>query len=45
MMWILEDIIWPFSVIHTPFWFLGRRGRARGGDLPRLFIAIPVLRL
>ena len=21
MMWILEDIIWPFSVIHTPFWF------------------------
>ena len=23
MMWILEDIIWPFSVIHTPFWFSG----------------------
>ena len=28
MMWILEDIIWPFSVIHTPFWF------SSGGSSP-----------
>ena len=44
MMWILEDIIWPFSVIHTPFWF----SVVAGGFVAAifgLFIAIPVLRL
>ena len=43
-MWILEDIIWPFSVIHTPFWF----SVVAGGFVAAifgLFIAIPVLRL
>ena len=33
MMWILEDIIWPFSVIHTPFWFSVVAGGLRGRDL------------
>ena len=23
MMWILEEIAWPFSVIQTPFWISG----------------------
>ena len=44
MMWILEEIIWPFSVIQTPFWIsvlLGGLIAAIFG----LFIAIPVLRL
>ena len=42
MMWILEDIIWPFSVIHTPFWF----SVVAGGFVAAifgLFIAIPVV--
>ena len=44
MMWILEEVIWPVSVIQTPFWF----SVLAGGLLAALFgllIALPVLRL
>lgn len=44
MMWILEPIMWPFSVIEAPFWIsvlLGGLVAAVFG----LFIAMPVLRL
>ena len=44
MMWILEEVVWPVSVIHTPFWF----SVLAGGILAALFgliIALPVLRL
>ena len=44
MMWILEPIIWPFSVLSTPFWF----SVLAGGFVASFFallIAIPVLRL
>ncbi len=44
MMWILEPIIWPFSVIATPFWF----SVLAGGFVAAFFallIALPVLRL
>ncbi len=44
MMWMLEDIAWPFSVIETPFWFSLLAGGAAAA-LCGLFIAIPVLRL
>ena len=36
MMWILEDIIWPFSVIHTPFWFSVVEGLEQRRTLPGL---------
>ncbi|HIU17398.1 MAG TPA: branched-chain amino acid ABC transporter permease [Candidatus Avidesulfovibrio excrementigallinarum] len=44
MMWILEEVVWPVSVIQTPFWF----SVLAGGALAALFgllIALPVLRL
>lgn len=44
MMWILEPIIWPFSVLHTPFWM----SVLAGGFVAAFFallIAVPVLRL
>lgn len=44
MMWILEPIMWPFSVISAPFWvsvLLGGLAAAIFG----LIIALPVLRL
>ena len=43
-MWILDPIIWPFSVLHTPFWV----AVIAGGLVAMLFafiIAVPVLRL
>lgn len=43
-MWILEPMIWPFSVIETPFWL----SVIIGGFFAALFgllIALPVLRL
>ena len=44
MTWLLEDIVWPFSVLETPFWFSLLAGGAAAALLS-LFIAIPVLRL
>lgn len=44
IMWLLEPIIWPFSVLETPFWisiFAGGFVSAFFG----LLIALPVLRL
>lgn len=44
MMWMLEDIAWPFSVLQTPFWVslvAGGFAAAFAG----LLIALPVLRL
>lgn len=44
MMWILEPIIWPFSVLQTPFWV----SVLAGGTVAAFFallIAVPVLRL
>ena len=43
-MWILDPIIWPFSVLHTPFWV----AVIAGGLVAMIFafiIAVPVLRL
>lgn len=44
MMWMLEDVAWPFSVLQTPFWFsliAGGLAAAFAG----LLVALPVLRL
>ena len=44
IMWILDPIIWPFSVLHTPFWV----AVIAGGLVAMIFafiIAVPVLRL
>ncbi|MDR1612010.1 MAG: branched-chain amino acid ABC transporter permease [Planctomycetota bacterium] len=44
MMWMLEDIVWPLSVIQIPFW----ASLLAGGLAAALFslvIALPVLRL
>lgn len=44
IMWILEPIIWPFSVLETPFWV----SVLAGGLVAAVFgllIALPVLRL
>ena len=44
IMWILEPIIWPFSVLETPFWF----SILAGGLVSAFFgllIALSVLRL
>ena len=44
MMWMLEDVAWPFSVLQTPFW----ASLFAGGLMAALFsliIALPVLRL
>ena len=44
MMWILDPIIWPFSVLSTPFWV----AVLAGGVVAMIFafiIAVPVLRL
>jgi branched-chain amino acid transport system permease protein len=44
MMWILEPLIWPLSVISTPFWVSVLAGGLMAA-LCALLIAIPVLRL
>jgi branched-chain amino acid transport system permease protein len=44
MMWMLEDIAWPFSVIQAPFWVSLIAG-GFAAALAGLVIAIPVLRL
>jgi len=44
MMWMLEPIAWPLSVLETPFWFSLLAGGAAAALLG-LVIAIPVLRL
>ena len=44
MMWMLEDIVWPFSVLEMPFWFSLLAGGAAAA-LFGLLIAMPVLRL
>ncbi len=44
MMWMLEDVAWPFSVLQTPFWFSLIAG-GLAAALAALLIAIPVLRL
>lgn len=44
MMWILEPLIWPFTVIETPFWFSLLVGGLFAAFIS-LIIAIPVLRL
>ena len=44
IMWILDPIIWPFSVLHTPLWV----AVIAGGLVAMIFafiIAVPVLRL
>ena len=44
IMWILDPIIWPFSVMHTPIWV----AVIAGGLVAMIFafiIAVPVLRL
>ncbi|MCD8352683.1 MAG: branched-chain amino acid ABC transporter permease [Planctomycetaceae bacterium] len=44
MMWMLQDVAWPFSVLQTPFWF----SLIAGGFVAAAFslvIALPVLRL
>ena len=44
IMWILEPIIWPFSILETPFWFSVLAGGLIAAIFG-LFIAMPVLRL
>ena len=44
MMWILEPLIWPFSVISTPFWVSVLAGGLVAAFFA-LLIAIPALRL
>lgn len=44
MMYILEPIIWPFSVIHAPF-FISVLAGGLVAALLGLLIALPVLRL
>jgi branched-chain amino acid transport system permease protein len=44
MMWMLQDIAWPFSVVQTPFWLSLLAGGVAAA-LAGLVIAIPVLRL
>ncbi len=44
IMWMLEDVVWPVSVVHTSFWIsLAAAGLVAA--LAGLIIAIPVLRL
>lgn len=44
MMWILEPIIWPFSILETPFW-ISVIAAGLIAALLGLLIALPVLRL
>ncbi len=44
MMWMLEDVAWPFSVVQTPFWFSLVAG-GLAAALAALVIGLPVLRL
>lgn len=44
MMWMLDDVAWPISVIQTPFWFSLLAG-GMAAALFGLLIAVPVLRL
>ena len=44
IMWILDPIIWPFSVLHTPFWVAVILGGLVATAFA-LLIALPVLRL
>lgn len=44
MMWLIDPIMWPFSVLETPFWFSVLAGGFVAAFFA-LFIGIPVLRL
>ncbi len=44
MMWLIDPIIWPFSVLQTPFWVSVLLGGAVAAIFA-LLIGIPVLRL
>lgn len=44
MMWILEPIMWPFSVVQTPFWMSVIIGGCFAAFFA-LLIALPVIRL
>lgn len=44
MMWLIDPIMWPFSVLETPFWFSVLAGGAMAAVFA-VFIGIPVLRL
>ncbi len=44
MMWLLEPMMWPFSVIQTPFWVSAIAGGLVAAFFA-LLIGIPVLRL
>lgn len=44
MMWLIDPIIWPFSVLQTPFWVSVLLGGAFAAIFA-LFIGVPVLRL
>ena len=44
MMWLIDPIIWPFSVLETPFWISVILGGLAAAFIA-LFIGIPVLRL
>lgn len=44
MMWILDPIIWPFSILETPFW-LSVLLAGVVAAIFGMFIAMPVLRL
>ncbi len=44
MMWMLQDVAWPFSVVQTPFWVSLLAGGVAAA-VCALGIALPVLRL
>jgi branched-chain amino acid transport system permease protein len=44
MMWMLQDVAWPFSVVQTPFWVSLLAGGVAAA-VCGLVIAMPVLRL
>ena len=44
MMWLIDPIMWPFSVLHTPFWISVVLGGLAAAFIA-LFIGFPVLRL
>ncbi|MCD8140074.1 MAG: branched-chain amino acid ABC transporter permease [Planctomycetaceae bacterium] len=44
MMWMLQDVAWPFSVLQTPFWVSLLAGGLAAAAFS-LVIALPVLRL
>ncbi len=44
MMWLLEPMMWPFSVVHSPFWVSAIAGGLVAAFFA-LLIGLPVLRL